>query len=68
MERYGLGIAGLAEHARGALLGCTLTGLTIPECSCPDCTARLVRDHAPEPIRSDPSYRFAVQAAGGGPA
>jgi hypothetical protein len=54
------------ERARALPLRCTLTGLTIPECSCPKCTARLVGYHAPEPVRGDARYHFAVQTAGGG--
>jgi hypothetical protein len=37
-------------------LDCARTGLTIPECSCPVCTVRIMREHAPEPTRGEPVY------------
>jgi CheY-like chemotaxis protein len=40
---------------------CARTGLGIPECSCPECTARIVKRCAPEPVRSDPVYRLATR-------
>jgi hypothetical protein len=47
---------------------CTDTRLTIPECSCSACTARLIREHAPDPIRSDPKHRRTIQAFAAGTA
>jgi DNA-binding NarL/FixJ family response regulator len=41
--------------------GCPRTGLGVPECSCPECTARLVQRSAPDSIRTDPLYRVAAQ-------